>query len=116
MDAPKFHIKHIGINTGSGEAAEALTTRLCELFSLQRGHENDSHIFAGDLFEVMKNGNCGSKGHVALQTDDVERAVAYFEEKGIQIRPETVRKNDQGKITFVYLDLDIEGFAVHLTV
>ena len=116
MEAPKFRIKHIGINTGSGQAAEELTGRLCDLFSLQRGHENDSHIFAGDLFEVMKNNNFGSKGHIALQTDDVEGAVAYFAEKGVQIRPETVRKNEQGHITFVYLDLDLDGFAVHLTV
>lgn len=114
MNAPKFTIKHIGINTPSESEANALITFLCDLFALQRGDENDSHIFAGSLFEVMKNETIGKNGHIALQTEDVEAAIRYFAQKGISIREETVRRRD-GKIIFAYLNLELGGFDVHLT-
>ena len=116
MQAPEFRIKHVGINTPSGEAAEALTGELCGLFELKRGHENDAHIFAGDLFEVMKHEKIGTHGHIALQTSDVEGAIAYFAEKGISVLESTIRRDAQGRITFAYLDLEVGGFAFHLTV
>ncbi len=115
MRPPQFQLKHIGINTPDGAAAEKLTCELCELFSLQRGDENGTHIFAGSLFEVMKHEQIGTHGHIALQTEDVEKAAAYFREKGISVQEHTVRRDELGKIIFAYLDLEIGGFAVHLT-
>lgn len=115
MDCPKLTIKHVGINCPDEAAAHALTASLCDCFSLQPCNETDSHIFAGGLFEVMKNEAIGSRGHIALQTEDIAGAIAYFAEKGIAIREDTVRRADDGSITFAYLDLELGGFAFHLT-
>ena len=115
MDAPKFKIKHIGITTGGEEEARALEKKLCALFGLPDGHENNAHIFAGDLFEIMKNDSRGRKGHVGLYTEDIEYGVKYFAEKGIGLVEETVKRDKDGKIIFAYLDIEFNGFAFHLT-
>lgn len=115
MNAPVFTLKHIGINTADGAAAAELSGCLCGIFGLTPGHENDTHIFAGSLFEVMKNGRLGAYGHIALQTADVEKAIAYLAGKGVGIRERTVRRDDSGSIIFAYLDREFGGFAVHLT-
>ena len=115
MEAPKFRIKHVGITTGSEQEARALEKKLCALFGLEDGHENDAHIFAGDLFEIMKHDRRGKKGHVGLYTEDIDRAVEYFAEKGIGLVEETVKRDENGHITFAYLDVEFEGFAFHLT-
>ena len=115
MNPPQFQLKHVGINTPDGTAAEKLACMLCELFGLQRGDENSTHIFVGSMFEVMKHEQIGTYGHIALQTTDVENAIAYFNEKGISVQEHTVRRDTCGKIMFAYLDLEIGGFAVHLT-
>lgn len=113
---PKFRIKHVGINNPDEPTALKMHALLCTLFDLPRGGENDSHIFAGDLFEVMKDQRRGAHGHVALQTEDVEGAIAYFADKGIGVLEDTVRRDTEGHITFAYLDLEVGGFAFHLTV
>lgn len=115
MKAPLFSLKHIGINTADSAAAKELSARLCDIFGLTPGHENDTHIFAGGLFEVMKHNNLGTYGHIALQTENVEDAIVYFAQKGIGICEETIRKDNNGTIVFAYLKLEIGGFAVHLT-
>ena len=44
-----------------------------------------------------------------------DRAVEYFAEKGIGLVEETVKRDENGHITFAYLDVEFEGFAFHLT-
>ena len=116
MDAPKLTIRHVGITTGGEEEARALQKELCALFGLPDGHEDKTHIFAGELFEVMKHDRRGKKGHVALTTEDMDYAVAYFAEKGIPLVEETIKRDRNGKIVFAYLDVELNGFAFHLTV
>ena len=65
---PDFRIKHVGINTINNTEAENLLQQLMLIFDLERGNENNSHVFAGTLFEVMKNEEIGTNGHIALQT------------------------------------------------
>lgn len=113
--APIFKIKHIGINTPDDASAQALTGQICGLFEVDRGHENETHIFAGESFEVMKHDRIGEHGHIALQTEDVEAAMAFLASKGITFRESTARKDADGKINFIYLEQEIGGFALHLT-
>ena len=115
MEAPKFEITHIGITAANEEEARALQKKLCVLFDLPSGHENEAHIFAGDMFEVLKHDRRGKKGHVGLYTEDIDKALEYFAEKGIGVVEETVKRDENGKVTFVYLDIQLEGFAFHLT-
>lgn len=84
-------------------------------FDLEPGNENDTHIFVSNMFEVMKDSTRGHHGHIALQTPDVELAMADLARKGISFKEETIRRDADGKVIFVYLDGDIGGFSFHLT-
>lgn len=113
--APKYRIAHIGLNHPDEEKALDTVQRLSTAFDLECNGETATHIFAGDLFEVKKNCEKGTLGHIALQTDDIEAAALHLKEKGIAIRENSIRRTADGKISFVYLDLEIAGFAFHLT-
>ena len=114
MKPPEFSIAHVGINNPDEDAAYNVLKQLCDVFGLEKGLAGRTKVFAGDLFEIKKNMNRGTIGHVALRTDDIEYAVEYFKEKGIGIIESTVKRNDKGRIRFVFLDLEIAGYAFHL--
>ena len=111
---PKYRIAHVGINNPDSESALDVVQRLCAIFDLYPNDETATHIFAGDLFEVKKNCTKGKYGHIAMQTDDIELAITHLEKKGVRIRENSIKRNADGRIKFVYLDLDIAGFAFHL--
>jgi len=111
-----FRIKHIGIRTDSAEEAASVAALLTALFDLSGTRTTASAVWAGDLFEVMSSDKRGARGHVAMQTDDVEGAMEALRAKGVGFLEETVKRNEEGKVTFVYLDQDIAGFQFHLTV
>lgn len=110
-----YKLKHVGINCGNEKGAKQLAALLCSLFGLEPGNENDTHIFVSNMFEVMKDSTRGKHGHIALQTPDVELAMADLARKGIGFKEETIRRDADGKVIFVYLDGDIGGFSFHLT-
>ena len=76
----RFELVHVGINTESPEKALQLAELLSAMFHLQLRHGKKSE-FAGDYFECMKAPFLGSKGHIAMQTDDL--AAAVEERKGL---------------------------------
>ena len=112
----EFRIKHIGIRTDSAEEAERTAALLAALFDLPGTRTAPPAGWAGDLFEVMKSDKRGPRGPVAMQTDDVEGAMEALRAKGIGFLEDTIKRNDEGKVTFVYLDTEIAGFQFHLTV
>lgn len=114
-NAPVYRIKHIGINHPDSETAMAAGEKLCAIFDLTLEKETETRVFAGELFELKKNCARGTYGHVALQTEDVEATIEYLAKKGIGIQEDTIRRDQEGRIKFVFLDLEISGFAFHLT-
>lgn len=110
-----YKLKHVGINCENEKEAKQLVSLLCSLFDLEPGNENDTHIFVDGMFEVMKDSTRGKCGHIALQTPDVELAMTDLARKGISFKEETIRRDADGKVIFVYLDGDIGGFSFHLT-
>ncbi len=114
--AVTYRLKHVGINCENEAEAKKLVSLLCHLFNMETGHENDTHTFVSTAFEVMNHNQIGTHGHIALQTDDVEAAMKDLASKGITFKENTIRRNEEGKITFIYLDGDIAGFSFHLTV
>lgn len=110
-----YRIKHIGINTGNEAEAYALADLLCAIFCQKRGKETKNNVFVGDIFEVMKHSKRGTHGHIALQTADVEAAMADLSAKGITFQEDTLRRDEAGNVNFVYLAQEFAGFAVHLT-
>lgn len=107
-----FEFAHLGINEKNKDEALYSAHLLSSLFYLPL-KEGTSSIFAGSSFEVMKNQYLGERGHIAIATNDINRAIAYLKKKNISVLPETA-KEKEGKLTAIYLAQEIGGFALHL--
>lgn len=107
-----FEFAHLGINEESEEKALGTANDLSELFSFPV-RVGTSSVFAGTGFEVTKKPFRGKKGHIAIATNNIDRAVAYLKRNGVPIVPETA-KEKAGKLQSVYVDKEVSGFAIHL--
>ena len=105
---------HMGINTEDKEDAE----KAAKLFNLMFGmplKETSKSIFAGDAFEFMMGKGPGKCGHIAIRTNFVDRAMAYFKRMGFEFDESTITYDDKtGKPKFVYFKDEVAGFAIHL--
>jgi 2-dehydro-3-deoxyphosphogluconate aldolase/(4S)-4-hydroxy-2-oxoglutarate aldolase len=107
-----FELKHIGMNTPSAEESMGTASHIAKLFNLVVKEGNSSN-FVGTQFEVMKKNYLGTHGHLAIGTNFIERAIAYYERKGVTFLQETnVEKN--GKRIAIYFKDEIAGYALHL--
>lgn len=107
-----FELKHVGINEINENNAINSTEEFASLFSLPLKEGSDS-IFTGTDFEITKTKASGAHGHLAIGTNNINRAMAYFKRKVISILPETAKEKNV-KLTAVYLDKEISGFAIYL--
>lgn len=107
-----FELKHIGINTNSEEEADGVACSFERLFGFAK-IVGESSVFAGTAIEVMKQPFLGANGHIAIQTNYIERAIYHMELQGIEFDQDTVKFKD-GKMVAIYLKGEIGGFAVHL--
>jgi 2-dehydro-3-deoxyphosphogluconate aldolase/(4S)-4-hydroxy-2-oxoglutarate aldolase len=107
-----FAFAHLGINEESRDKASASATFLSNLFFFSV-NEGANSIFASQGLEITKSPFPGKKGHIAISTNHMQRAVAYLKRKGISILPQTAKEKD-GKLTAVYIDGQVSGFAIHL--
>ena len=107
-----FAVAHLGIHEEGRDRASAAATFLSNLFFFSVD-EKTASIFAGQNLEIAYSPFPGRKGHIAISTNHMQRAVAYLKRKGISILPETAKEKD-GKLTAVYIDGQVSGFAVHL--
>lgn len=105
---------HMGINNENAEEA----TKSARLFEMMFGlpvREGSKSLFASDAFEFMKQKGPGTHGHIAIRTNFVDRAMAYFKRMGFAFDESTVTYDDKtGKPKFVYFKDEIAGFAIHL--
>lgn len=105
---------HMGINNENAEEA----TKSARLFEAMFGltvKEGSKSLFAGDAFEFMKQKGPGTHGHIAIRTNFVDRAMAYFKRMGFAFDESTVTYDEKtGKPKFVYFRDEIAGFAIHL--
>lgn len=107
-----FQLLHVGLN--SRDEAEARAN--CEAFAGMFGFpviELPGAFFAGTAMEVVKRPFLGEKGHIAVSTNSVERAMAWFEARGYRFRAEGVARDEKGLVA-VYFEQEVGGFAVHL--
>jgi 2-dehydro-3-deoxyphosphogluconate aldolase/(4S)-4-hydroxy-2-oxoglutarate aldolase len=107
-----FAVAHLGIHEESRDKASAAATFLSNLFFFSV-NERTASIFAGENLEIAHSPFPGKKGHIAISTNHVQRAVAYLKRKGISILPETAKEKD-GRLTAVYIEGQVSGFAIHL--
>ena len=105
---------HMGINTDSADEAK----KSAKLFEMMFGmpiRETSKSVFAGEAFEFMSGKGPGKCGHIAIRTNFVDRAMAYFKRMGFEFDESTVTYDDKtGKPKFVYFKDEIAGFAIHL--
>ena len=105
---------HMGINNSSADEA----MKGAKLFEMMFGmpiKETSKSVFAGDAFEFMNGKGPGKCGHIAIRTNFVDRAMAYFKRMGFEFDDASVTYDDKtGKPKFVYFKDEICGFAIHL--
>lgn len=113
MTVHGFELKHVGINCANEAEATETTNTFEKLFGFTQ-KIGGSSIFAGTFIEAMKTPYLGSKGHIAIGCNNIERAVAYLSAIGTEVDMNTAKYDDKKKLKAVYLPGEISGFAVHL--
>lgn len=108
-----FELKHVGINCGDEKEAGSVAKRFENIFGFA-ANDHKKCVFAGDVVEAMKIPFYGEKGHIAIGTNYLNRAINYLESQGIKFKEGSEIYNDKGEFTAIYLEEEIGGFAVHL--
>ena len=106
-----LEVAHVGINAGDEVEHGEIANQLSQLIFTEPKTGASSTFVGG--FEVMKTPYLGKNGHVALAVNDIKRAVAYFEMMGVTFNQESKKEKD-GKLSAIYFEKEIGGFAYHL--
>ena len=109
-----FQLIHVGINTNSPEESKQVTDTLCSLFHFTQYTKPKSN-FAGVGFEVLHKKGRGENGHIGIYTPYPEKAMYHLSKQGVKFVEESITRNKKtNRINFVYLDLEIARFGIHL--
>ena len=74
----------------------------------------NSSIFAGTAVEVMKSKGRGTHGHIAIGTNNVDRAVYHLGKQGVKFDETSFSFDADNHLKVAYLAEEFGGFAVHL--
>ena len=108
-----FELGHVGINCQNAAQAEQTAKALCALFGFEYKAGNSSD-FAGSAVECNKAPGRGAHGHIAIRTNNVDRAIYHLGLQGVKF-DESSRKTDaKGRTKAIYLQEELGGFALHL--
>ena len=107
-----FEFAHVGINTTDADAAMKIMNELGAAFGFAAKPGNSSN-FAGDSFEIIKSKYLGDNGHIAIRTNNINKAIVYLKKKGYEVDMSTAKYKGDSMIA-VYLKDQFGGFAVHL--
>ena len=108
-----FELAHIGVNCADKDAAIKTATLISTLFGMDVKTGNSS-TFVGKAFEMMHEPYLGANGHIAIATNFIERAVAYFKRMGIAFNEESRKTDAKGNLKAIYFADEFAGFAIHL--
>ena len=108
-----FEFAHLGINAPDAETSLMATKLFCSMFNFPLKEGNSSN-FAGKGIEINKSRGLGEKGHIAIATNSINRAVAWLERTGIEVDHSSAKKDAGGALVAVYLKKEVSGFAIHL--
>ena len=108
-----FEVAHIGVNCENGEDSLAVCKKLDEAFSLGVKEGNSSN-FAGSGVECNKAHGRGANGHIAIATNNVDRAMYHLGRKGVQFDESSRKLDAKGNTKAIYLKDELCGFALHL--
>ena len=103
-----LELAHIGINCA--DDTEAMKTALLNM-AVKPGN---SSIFVGKKeFEIMKKPGRGTHGHIAIRTNNVDRAIYHLGLRGVKFDMDS-KNVKNGKTVAIYMADEIAGFAIHL--
>lgn len=108
-----FSLHHVGVNCADEVEADRTVRTLCALFGFDYKNGNSS-ILALPAVECMKQPYLGAHGHIAVGTNNVDRAVYHLGRRGVEFDTSTRKTDEQGRTTAIYLKGAFAGFAVHL--
>jgi len=108
-----FDLAHIGINAVDAATSMEITSKMASIFKMPIKEGNSSN-FVGTGIEVNKSMGLGKNGHIAIKTNNINRAIAYLEYNGVEVDMGTAKGPEGGQIIAVYLKEEVGGFAVHL--
>jgi len=109
-----FTLAHVGINCEDEAQTHSVAKIFCQLFGVEYKPGNSS-VFAGSIVETMTPlPGRGKNGHIAIGTNYIDRAMYQLAAIGVKFLDETIKKDAKGNVKAVYMDMDINGFAVHL--
>ena len=108
-----FELRHVGINASDEKEADSVASAFENLFGFVKNVGNSS-IFAGTGIEVMKAPYLGQKGHIAIQTNYIDRAIFHLEAQGFTFNEDSKKYGKNDKLVAIYLNEELGGFAVHL--
>ena len=108
-----FEVKHIGINTENEEEAMKVANLIGSLLNMKVAPGNSSIFVGNKEFEIMKKPGRGTNGHIAILTNNVDRAIYHLSQRGVKFDMDSKNVKD-GKTIAIYFADEIAGFAFHL--
>ena len=108
-----FKLAHVGVNCASEEEAEKAAKTFSAFFDLEYKPGNSS-IFSGSAVEFNKAPGRGANGHIAIGTNNVDRAVYHLTMRGIRFDESSRKVDAKGNTKAIYLEGELAGFAIHL--
>ena len=108
-----FELAHVGINCANEEQAQQTAQTLCAIFDVEYKAGNSS-IFAGSMVECNKAPGRGANGHIAIATNNVDRAIYHLGLRGVKFDESSRKEDAKGNTKAIYLQDELAGFAVHL--
>lgn len=109
-----YELIHIGLHAEDSKQAQQSAKLLCKLFKFTY-YEKPKSSFAGRGFEILNEKGLGEHGHIGIYTPYPMRALYQLKKEGILPIASSITRNKKTKqINFVYLDIEILGFAIHL--
>jgi len=107
-----MHVKHIGINCTETDG-KATADKFANLLQ-GTVRETSKGYFGSEMIEVMVKEHFGTKGHIAIGVNNVERALAYYRALGVAFDENSITYDDEGDAKFAYFKEEIGGFKIHL--
>lgn len=108
-----FELLHVGIHPTDSESSTEIAGAFENLFGFKNS-EKESAIFAGTYIEALKNKFLGTHGHLAIVTNNIDRAICYLENQGYELDENNRYFYEKGNLISNYLKKEIGGFAIHL--
>ena len=103
---------HVGIYADNADSNEKGAETLAKMgMDINRG----STIFMNKAIELIPHEGRGAKGHLAYKCYDLDRTIAYLKTQGFTVDESTRKLDEKGKTKFIYLNEEVNGFAIHLT-